>query len=214
MSTVTGVITIDGPAASGKSSSAKLLAKEYDLPHISSGLLYRLVAYLAIGTETDLHDGPALVAMCHEFRVQLEVDPAGNRVNVNGRDLTQYITTEAVDSVVSFVARLPEVREWVNERLREIPTPFVIDGRDMGTAVFPDAEWKFYLTANARVRAERRQQERGDSVDEIERALIERDELDKKQSVPAADAIHIDGSNQTLAEVVALMRRNIDGAPA
>jgi len=210
MSTVTGVITIDGPAASGKSSSAELLARAYGVPHISSGLLYRLVAHLAIGTETDLHDGPALVAMCQEFRVQLDATPDGNRVMVNGRDLTEHVTTEAVDNVVSFVARLPEVREWVNERLREIPTPFVIDGRDMGTAVFTDAQWKFYLTADARVRAERRQRERGESVAEIERALIARDELDKKQSAPAPDAIHIDGSQRSLHEVVQAMRQYIE----
>lgn len=214
MSALTGVITIDGPAASGKSSSAKLLAAAYGVPHISSGLLYRLVAYLAIGTETDLHDGRALVAMCHEFHVQLDAAPEGNRVMVNSRDLTEYITTEMVDNVVSFVARLPEVREWVNDRLREIPTPFVIDGRDMGTAVFTDAQWKFYLIADARVRAERRQRERGESVEEIERALIERDELDKQQSAPAPDAIHIDGSQQTLQEVVQAMRRHIEETAA
>lgn len=209
-----GIIAIDGPAASGKSSAAKMVAHAYQIPYISSGLLYRAVAYLALGTETDMHDGEALLAMCGEFSVQLEADMNENRVMINGQNVTGHITTEAVDGVVSFVARVPEVRGWVNQKLRELPRPFVIDGRDMGTAVFPDADVKFYLTASARVRAERRHKERGESVEAIERALVLRDELDFKQSKPADDAIWIDSSELTLQEVLHILKQHIEGVPA
>lgn len=209
-----GIITIDGPAASGKSSAARLLAQRYNVPYISSGTLYRAVAYLALGTETDLHNGPELLGMLGEFNVVFEADTAGNYVLVNGVEVSKFLATEAVDGAVSFIARIPEVRNWVNERLQRLPAPFVIDGRDMGTTVFPDADVKFFLTASPRVRAERRQRERGEDVDAIEAALITRDELDKKQSAPASDAIWIDSSERTLPEVLEVMSMHLPGTPA
>ena len=208
-----GIITIDGPAASGKSSAARLLAERYGVPYISSGTLYRAVAYLALGSETDLHNGAALLAMLGEFRVVFEADTKGNYVLVNGTNVTGYLATEAVDGAVSFIARIPEVREWVNEKLQHLSAPFVIDGRDMGTAVFPDAQVKFFLTASPRVRAQRRQKERGEDVAAIEAALIARDELDKKQSAPAADAVWIDSSELSLPEVLAAMSAQLPGIP-
>lgn len=209
-----GIITIDGPAASGKSSAARLLAQRYNVPYISSGALYRAVAYLALGTETDLHNGPELLGMLGEFNVVFEADTAGNYVLVNGVEVSKFLATEAVDGAVSFIARIPEVRNWVNERLQRLPAPFVIDGRDMGTTVFPDADVKFFLTASPRVRAERRQRERGEDVEAIEAALITRDELDKKQSAPATDAIWIDSSERTLPEVLEVMSMHLPGTPA
>lgn len=208
-----GIITIDGPAASGKSSAARLLAERYGVPYISSGMLYRAVAYLALGTETDLHSGPDLLGMLSEFRVVFEADTKGNYVLVNGTNVTNFLATAAVDGAVSFIARIPEVREWVNEKLTQLPAPFVIDGRDMGTAVFPAAQVKFFLTASPRVRAERRQKERGEDVEAIEAALIIRDELDKKQSAPAADAIWIDSSELSLPEVLEAMSAYLPGIP-
>lgn len=213
MSTI-GIVTIDGPAASGKSSAARLLAQQYNVPYISSGTLYRAVAYLALGTETDLHSGPELLGMLGEFNVVFEADTSGNYVLVNGVEVSAFLATEAVDGAVSFIARIPEVRDWVNERLQRLPAPFVIDGRDMGTAVFPHADVKFFLTASPRVRAERRQRERGEDVDAIEAALITRDELDKKQSAPAPDAIWIDSSERTLPEVLEAMSAHLPGTPA
>lgn len=209
-----GIITIDGPAASGKSSAARLLAQRYNVPYISSGALYRAVAYLALGTETDLHNGPELLGMLGEFNVVFKADTAGNYVLVNGVEVSKFLATEAVDGAVSFIARIPEVRNWVNERLQRLPAPFVIDGRDMGTTVFPDADVKFFLTASPRVRAERRQRERGEDVEAIEAALITRDELDKKQSAPATDAIWIDSSERTLPEVLEVMSMHLPGTPA
>jgi len=196
------VITLDGPAASGKSSVAKLLAARLGLAYVSSGLLYRAATHLALTAGVDLDDEAALLQLVDAAALELLPDPAGNRVLLDGEEVTHGLHTDAVDAAVSRVARQPGVRAWVKQRLRELPGSFVIDGRDMGTAVFPHARWKFYLTAPAAVRAIRRLGERSAELAEVTQSLILRDELDARQSVPAADAVHIDTGPLTLAEVV------------
>jgi cytidylate kinase len=121
----------------------------------------------------------------------------------DGEDLTPFLHTLEVDRVVSEVARHPGVRAWVNARLREVPPPFVAEGRDMGTAVFPHAPHKFYLTASPEVRARRRAKERPETYEAVLKDLLERDEKDKAQSAPAPDALVLDTSGMTLDEVVA-----------
>jgi cytidylate kinase len=197
-----GIVTIDGPAASGKSSVARRVAEALGVPYLSSGLLYRAVAYLALRAGVDPGDEAGLLRLLQRFRVRL-VPGRENRVLADGEDLTPSLHTLEVDRIVSEVARLPGVRAWVNERLKEVPPPFVAEGRDMGTAVFPQAPHKFYLTARPEVRAKRRAKERPQAYEAILQDLLERDQKDRAQSVPAPDALLLDTSDLTLEEVVA-----------
>jgi len=201
------IITIDGPGASGKSSVARLLARALRVPYVSSGLLYRGVAYQVLRHGVDPDDEEAIVRLLERRPLRLEPDAEGNRVYAGDEDLTPHLHTDAVDAVVSAVARHPRVRAYVNERLREVPPPFVVEGRDMGTAVFPHAPYKFYLTASPEVRARRRARERADDVAAIEKMLRLRDERDAKQSKPAEDAQVIDTSELTLDQVVGAIMR-------
>ena len=198
-----GIVTIDGPSASGKSSVAKRVAEVLGVPYLSSGLLYRAAAYLALRAGVDLGDEAGLLALLQAKRVRLLPDKEGNRVLADGEDLTPHLHTEAVDRAVSQVARLPGVRAWVNARLKEVPPPFVAEGRDMGTAVFPQAPHKFYLTARPEVRAQRRAKERLGDYEAVLRDLLQRDEKDRAQSAPAPEALILDTSEMGLEEVVA-----------
>ncbi|MFN4231386.1 (d)CMP kinase [Thermus sp.] len=208
-----GIVTIDGPSASGKSSVAQKVAEALGVPYLSSGLLYRAAAYLAQRVGVDPGDEAGILALLETFRVRLLPEAQGNRVVAERagalEDLTPNLHTPEVDGAVSQVARHPGVRAWVNERLREVPPPFVAEGRDMGTAVFPQAPHKFYLTATPEVRARRRTLERPQDYGEVLRELIRRDELDRAQSAPAPEAVVIDTSGMTLEEVVARVLSHI-----
>lgn len=198
------VITIDGPAASGKSSVSRLVAQALGIAYLSSGLLYRAATYLAQRREQGLSDEGALLELLAAHRVEL-IAPVGerNRVAVDGRLLGAELHTDTVDAGVSAVARHPGVRRWVDARLREVTGAFVVEGRDMGTTVFPEARYKFYLGAPAEVRAARRVGERRGDLSEVTEALRRRDALDAAQSHPAADALHLDTRDLSLDEVVA-----------
>ena len=196
------IVTIDGVAASGKSSVASGVARALGIPYVSSGLLYRAATQLGQEAGVPLSDAPALLAHLQRHRPRLEALAEGNRVWQEERDLTGDLHSSGVDAGVSVVAALPEVRTWVDDQLRALPAPFVAEGRDMGTNVFPGAEFKFYLTASARVRAERRSRERPEDVDAVEAALIERDRRDARQSAPAPDAHVIDTGPLSLEGVI------------
>nr|WP_221277091.1 (d)CMP kinase [Deinobacterium chartae] len=196
------IITIDGVAASGKSSVARRVAEELRLPFVSSGLLYRAATVLALRESLDLSDGAALLAALEHFSPRLIPDAAGNRVLVGTDDLTGALHTAEVDAHVSQVSQHPPLRRWVREQLRLLPPPFVVEGRDMGSAVFPEAAVKYYLTARPEVRARRRGAERDLSVEQIEWALRERDRQDAAQSAPAEGAVLLDTSDMNLEQVV------------
>lgn len=202
------VITIDGPAASGKSSVAQALARQLGFAYVSSGLLYRAATLVAMSAGCDEADERALLALLARRDVVLEPSALGNRVSVGGKDVTAELHTDAVDTRVSTVAKHHGVREWVNERLRELGGSFVIDGRDMGTVVFPDAAAKFYLTADPLIRARRRANERHSDVGAIAAELERRDARDELQSAPAHDATVIDTGGMSLAEVVERVRQD------
>ena len=197
------VVTLDGPAASGKSSVARRIAARLDVPFVSSGMLYRAATWLAAEAGADAGDEERLVRLLGGHRVRLEPHRDGDRIVIDGRDVTTELHTDRIDGAVSAVAAWPRVRAWVNERLREIPGPFVIDGRDMGRDVYPDARVKVYLTADAEVRAARRVGERAADLGAVADAIRRRDASDARQSVPADDAASIDTSSLTLDEVVA-----------
>jgi cytidylate kinase len=231
------VIAIDGPAASGKSSTAALVAKRLGWAHLDSGALYRALTLAALdaqeGRRRTAKDGeswsaPRILALSEELPVRLVLVGDVFRPEVAGVDVEEAIRSERVTRHVSAVAAIPEVRTWVNARQREAaashPSGVVVDGRDIGTVVFPDAPLKVFLTATSDERARRRLSQRGRAVgaDEIRResqALAARDEADSTRPVaplkPAADAVLLDSTALTLEEqvsrVVELARRRVPG---
>lgn len=197
------VITIDGPAASGKSSAAREVADALNVPFVSSGLFYRAATLLVLEHRLDAGDSAAVLGLLRQHDVQLRALPIEpNRVLIDGADMSAGLHTDDVDASVSAVSKHPQVRDWVRERLRAVAGSFVVEGRDMGTAVFPAAAYKFYLSAPAEVRARRRVGERVASLGEVTEAIKRRDSLDAEQSVPAPDALPIDTTELTLSEVV------------
>lgn len=198
------IVTIDGLSASGKSSVAGRVAATLGIPYVSSGLLYRGVAYQALRHGISPHDAHRLLELLKKEPPRLipGTGTAGNRVLVGPLDITESLHTAEVDAVVSVVARHPGIRAYVNASLRALPAPFVAEGRDMGTAVFKRATHKFYLFAPTQVRARRRAHQRGAGLSEVEAALRTRDHADTGQSPPATDAIMLDTTNLDLTEVV------------
>lgn len=204
-----GIVTLDGPAASGKSSVARGLAVALGIPAVSSGLLYRAATYLVAKEGLDGAELQAVMDVLARHRVELLPGVDGDRVLVDGEDVTRFLHTDAVDGGVSWVAAHPEVRGWVSERLREMPAPFVIDGRDMGSVVFPHARHKFYLHAAPEVRAARRVGERAADLEHVTEAIRRRDALDARQLAPAPDALPLDTGPLTLDEVVATVLERV-----
>lgn len=208
------VITLDGPAASGKTSVARRVAQRLGIPFVSSGLLYRAATLVAHRAAVDPADEGALLALLTRQSVRLEPSTEGDTVRVDGEDVTSELHTDEVDADVSTVAALPRVRDWVGARLREIPGAFVIDGRDMGTAVFPDAGHKFFLTAPASVRARRRVGERAADLAAVEEGIRRRDARDARQTAPAPDAVRIDTGPLDLDQVVDAVMAALSGVEA
>ena len=218
------VIAIDGPAASGKSSTAKAVARALGWTHLDSGALYRALTLAALD---HLGGGEWLetriVGLAEGLPVRLVLVGTEFRPEVDGVDVSDAIRTERVTERVSQVAALRGVRRWVNERQREAaqahPAGVVVDGRDIGTVVFPDAPVKVFLTATPEERVRRRITQRGEAMDadRVSRestALAARDEADSTRSVaplkPAPDALILDSTQLSFEDqverVVALAR--------
>lgn len=201
------IVAIDGPAASGKSSTAKAVARALGFRHLDSGAFYRTLTLAAIeaGIAPDRWDTLSARDL-DALSVRSRPGPGGFRLLIGDRDVTDRIRSDEVNASVSLMARVPAVRQWLLGRLRAAATTdLVADGRDMGTVVFPDAEVKVFITAAAGERARRRLRERGaDATDpaavssETDR-LIERDRLDTERAVAplrrAPDAVVIDTSD-------------------
>lgn len=197
------IITIDGPAASGKSSVAKGIAQYLGIPFVSSGLLYRAATYLALTHGLSPSDEAGLLEHLQNCNITLRAKSGeANEIFLDDKDITNYLHTDSIDINVSVVAKHPKIRVWVDDRLREIQGSFVIDGRDMGTVVFPHAPYKFYLDAPVAVRASRRVGERVADLENVTEALKRRDILDAEQSKPAPDAIHVNTEHLGLAQVI------------
>ena len=209
------MITIDGPAASGKSSVARAVADALHIPFVSSGLLYRAATLLVLEASLDPRDESAVLALLHASEVTLHALPIEpNRVLVGGTDVSAALHTDDVDAAVSAVAQHPRVRDWVRERLRDVAGSFVIEGRDMGSVVFPAATHKFYLTAPAEVRATRRVGERVGGLAAVAAALRRRDSLDAAQLAPAPDALLVETGGLTLEEVVTHILQSVQAQRA
>lgn len=195
------VVAIDGPAASGKSSTAAAVAETLGFRHVDSGSLYRAVTLAAIesGVAPDSWTPELLLEGARSVELDRNSRPT-LKVLISGRDVSAELRSDLVTHLVSSVAQVAEVRRWVGDLLRALAErfPLVVDGRDIGTAVFPDADLKVYLVAAPQERARRRLRQRlgrepsEHDVAVEEQQLIARDARDAVQSVPAPDAIRLD----------------------
>ena len=210
-------IAIDGPSAAGKSTIAKILAKELGYSHLDTGAMYRCAALASKRRGIDPNDEAALAAMLDEMKISF--DPAGN-VYINDEDVSKQIRVNEISMLTSSISAHPKVRERLVELQQQIAREkgFIMDGRDIGTVVLPDAELKVYMVASVKARADRRYKEFLEKhveadYDEIYHDIEQRDYQDmNRKSSPlrkAEDAIEIDTSNMTIDEVVKEIRRNI-----
>ena len=209
------IIAIDGPAGSGKSTISARLAAELGYQLIDTGALYRCVAVAAIRGNIDLSDGTKLGQVAAAIRVQFRFEGGCNRVFLDGDDVTDAIRTAEAGAGASRVAAHPAVREALFSVQRQLglATNSVMEGRDIGTVVFPDADYKIYLTASLEERARRRWSEFGLELplDEVKRQIKERDERDMNRAVAplvqAEDATLVDTTGLSLDEVVDELKR-------
>ena len=207
------VIAIDGPAGSGKSTIAARLAKKLGYINLESGAMYRALALKAIEQQVPLDDADALRRLADATVIQLDPQSDGNRVLLDGRDVSRRIRESDVTLAASQVSMHPAVREIMVARQREMGLRggVVMEGRDIGTAVFPNADVKVFLDADARIRAERRVAEKGTLTPEDARRTVEdlvaRDLRDRTRPVsplvPAADAVILDSTDLTIDEALA-----------
>jgi CMP/dCMP kinase len=196
------IVAIDGPAGAGKSTVARRLAERLGFRYLDTGAMYRALTWLAMQSGIPLGEGPRLGALAAENTVAL--DPDG-RVRIADTDVTAAIRRSAIDRMVPVVARHHEVREVMRERQRELAElgNAVIEGRDIGTVVCPDAEVKVYLNAETAIRAQRRLAERPEiGADALATDLRLRDESDAARMRPAEDAVQIDTTELDVEDVV------------
>ena len=196
------IVAIDGPAGAGKSTVARALAERLGFRYLDTGAMYRALTWLAMQRGLDLSNADALARLAHEQPVMFSDD---DRVWIAGTDVTSSIRSDRVDRMVPVVARHPPVREVMRERQRELGRDgdVVIEGRDIGTVVAPDAQVKVYLVADRDVRARRRMAERpGIGADALATDLRKRDAKDAERMQPAADATEIDTTALEVEDVV------------
>jgi CMP/dCMP kinase len=196
------IVAIDGPAGAGKSSVAKALAERLGFHYLDTGAMYRALTWLALHEGVTLDDGPGLESLARDNPVGFEDE---GRVSIAGVDVTQRIREPEIDAAVPVVARHPEVREVMRGRQRDLGRSgdTVIEGRDIGVVVVPDAELKIWLVADPAVRALRRHAERnGLEMAELAAELRRRDERDAINTHRAADAIEVDTTELSLDDVV------------
>lgn len=194
------IVAIDGPAGAGKSSVGRALAERLGFRYLDTGAMYRAVTWLALERGVSPSDAVAVEALAGESEITL----ADGRIEIAGHDVTEAIREARIDRAVSAVAGHADVRRAMRARQRELGQAgdAVVEGRDIGTVVFPDADVKVYLVADPAERARRREAERPDALEDTATDLRVRDELDTPQSGMALDAELIDTTHLTLQAVV------------
>lgn len=208
------VIAIDGPAGAGKSTIASRLAKTLGYINLESGAMYRALALKSIESKVPFEDGRALLALAERSSIELEPTSEGNRVLLDQRDVSARIRERDVTDAASRISTHPEVRAWMVARQREmgIGGGVIMEGRDIGTVVFPNADVKIFLDADAGVREGRRvtqanAQDDPARAEKLKQDLRDRDRRDSTRAaaplMAAADAIHIDSSSLSIEEVIA-----------
>jgi len=214
MSSTHPVIAIDGPAASGKSSVARLLAERLGWRYVNTGNMYRAVTAIAVEKGIDPHDQAQVGALAHSLSIQFFDTPALHVITkFEGRELAnEELNCEAVNASVSFIARVPAVRDRLVKEQRSLNElgPLVMEGRDIGSVVFPETPHKFYIDASEAVRAKRRQ------VQGHSDAVSLRDQIDSTRTtaplVISDGACYIDSSEMSLEEVVSAVLSRLEGA--
>jgi cytidylate kinase len=208
-------IAIDGPAGAGKSTVARIVAQKLGYLYVDTGAMYRALALKALRTGVNIEDDAALAAMAAHTEVRLERTPeGGNRVFLDGEEVTQEIRSPEVERVVSRVSACKELRRYMVEQQRAIARNggVVMDGRDIGSYVLPDADVKFFVTASLQERARRRQEQLARAgrilpLEELEAEIARRDEQDRNKGehslVQVPDAVYIDTTERTIEAVVA-----------
>lgn len=204
-------IAIDGPAGAGKSTVARMVARDLGYIYVDTGAMYRAVTLKALESGLSTEDDAAVGKLARDLDIVLLPGKDGQQVLVNGTDVSQQIRTLDINRNVSYIARLESVRKQMAELQRRMALAkgVVMDGRDIGTHVLPDAELKVFLTATPRERAIRRFKELGDepgiTLDQLEREIAERDRLDQEREIApllqAPDARLIDSTGRTIDEV-------------
>lgn len=216
-------IAIDGPAGAGKSTVAKILAERLGYTYVDTGAIYRALTLLALreGIPVDSETKVAEWLKYLEFQLKLENAAGRLRVIVNGEDVTQLIRSTEVTNAVTVMAKHPTVRQYLLEEQKRLAAKpgVIMDGRDIGTVIMPDADIKFYLTASLEERARRRQLELASkgikvSFDETKASIANRDQTDTNRKTapltPAEDAILIDTTGLSIEDVVDELLKRID----
>jgi CMP/dCMP kinase len=205
------VIAVDGPAGSGKSTAARRVAATLGLRYLDTGAMYRALTWWLQEQRVELTDTAVVLARIAEPRIEVGTNPQRPRITVDGLDVAGSIRTRQVSNAVSTVAAIPQVRELLIGRQRDIiaaaGSGIVAEGRDIGTVVAPDAVVKVYLTASEDVRARRRSADLAEddpaaTVAAVQHEQARRDQRDAAQMAVAADAVEIDTTGLTLDEVV------------
>lgn len=208
------IIAIDGPAGAGKSTIAKTVAKRLGFLYIDTGAMYRALTYKILDRKIDIQDTPAVIETAKHTRIELSVDTAGELVVLlDGADVSQAIREPRITRFVSDVSKIKEVREvmLVMQRSLGMSRDSVLDGRDIGTVVFPGADKKFYLDADFKERSLRRYKElnaagKDISLADVEIDLANRDTIDSTRAIAplkkADDAIYVDTTHMTIQEVI------------
>lgn len=213
------IIAIDGPSGAGKSTLGRMLARELGLLYIDTGSMYRAVALAVIESSVNETDNTSVGSLASRVDISLEGDPDSLRVMLDGRDITERIRDEDVTHMSSVISTIPEVRRAMVQRQRELgERGAVLNGRDIGTVVFPNADVKFFLTASADERAHRRfeevrAQDAAVTFDETFADMTERDRRDTTRAdsplLKAEDAVLIDSSGLSIDEVFAKMMAEV-----
>jgi CMP/dCMP kinase len=215
------VIAIDGPAGAGKSTIASHLARKLGYINLESGAMYRALGLKALETGTSIEDGPALLALTESSRIELIATPAGNRVLLDGRDVSTRIRERDVTDAASRVSTHPQVRHWMVEHQRAMGANggVIMEGRDIGTVVFPNAEVKIFLDADQTVRAGRRivQHNAQNDPQHAGRLVADLQERDRRDSTretsplkAADDAVHIDSTGLNIDQVTAAVEKVVE----
>ena len=212
-------IAIDGPAGAGKSTIASRLARKLGYVNLESGAMYRALALKAIANDASFDDEPALLKLAENSRIQLEPTIGGNRTLLDGRDVSARIRERDVSEGASRVSVHPKVREWMVARQREMGAGggVVMEGRDIGTQVFPHADLKIFLDADPVVREQRRMEQqkiKGDVAANVAAELRERDRRDRTRAasplVAASDAVVIDSTKLTEDDVLERIEKLVE----
>jgi len=214
------IIAIDGPAGSGKSTSAKLIAKKLGYVYIDTGAMYRAITYLALENEA-IKDESRIIELARKCKIDLDYEDGEVIVRLNDRNISKEIRSAEVNSHVSEVSKISQVRKLLVEKQREMGAKgngVVMEGRDIGTVVFPNADVKIFLTASLDTRANRRTKEYNETgskvlVDDIKSNLSNRDKIDSSRNdsplTKASDAVEVDTTNVTIDEQVNLILEKV-----